>query len=140
MGKLLYDAIRRGNDDSCYQDLFITPYSELTFGKEESFSSISFLQALNSLIQTHSLPPSLIGSSFPFNHNLSPFSKDSSAREVVVDLKWSWSSVTERDELVGKISLVSRLPQYLLSALHIEMKTTAYLMTAILTGAVDVAS
>lgn len=59
----------------------------LTFGKAESFSSISFLQALNSLMQTHNLPPSLIGSSFPFNHNLSSFSKLSSAREVVVDLK-----------------------------------------------------
>lgn len=88
-------------------------YMKLTVGRLESFSSISFLQALNSLIHTHNLPPSLMGSSLPFNHSLSPVSNDSSAREVVVDLKWSWSSVTERDELVGRMSLVSRLPQYL---------------------------
>jgi hypothetical protein len=42
--------------------------------------------------------------------------------------------------LVGKISLVSRLPQYLTSALPEEAESVAYLMTAILTGAVDVAS
>jgi hypothetical protein len=42
--------------------------------------------------------------------------------------------------LVGKISLVSRLPQYLSSALPEEAERIAYLMTAILTGAVEVAS
>ena len=30
-----------------------------------------------------------------------------------MDRRWSWLRVIESDELVGKISLVSRLPQYL---------------------------
>lgn len=57
-------------------------------------------------------PPSLISSSTPLSQSLS-FLNDGSAREVVVDRRWSWSRVTESDEFVGRISLVSRLPQYL---------------------------
>lgn len=45
---------------------------------------------------------------------------------VVVDLRSSWSRVTLNEELVGRMSFVSRLPQYL--------------MTAMLTGALQVAS
>lgn len=63
-------------------------------------------------MQTESLPPDLISSSEPFNHSRSEV-KLASARLVVVDRRWSWSSVTDRDELVGKMSAVSRLPQYL---------------------------
>jgi len=39
--------------------------------------------------------------------------KEGSAREVVVERRWSWLRVTESEELVGRMSLVSRLPQYL---------------------------
>lgn len=61
--------------------------SKHTLGRSMSLSSISFLQALNSLMHTHNRPPSLIGSSLPFNHSLSPASKLSSARDVVVERK-----------------------------------------------------
>lgn len=64
-------------------------------------------------MQTASRPPSLIASSLPFNQSLSPVSKDASAREVVVERRWSWSRVTERELLVGRMRRVSRLPQYL---------------------------
>lgn len=39
-------------------------------------------------------------------------SNDASVADEVVDRRWSWSSVTDSDELVGRMSLVSRLPQY----------------------------
>lgn len=86
-----------------------------TVGRVESDFSSSARRALISRIQVCSRPPSLITSSFPFNHSLSPASKDGSHREVVVERRWSWSRVTERDELVGRIREVSRLPQYLAS-------------------------
>lgn len=57
-------------------------------------------------------PPGLISSSFPLSHRVSSV-KEGSAREVVVERRWSWLRVTESEELVGKMSLVSRLPQYL---------------------------
>jgi hypothetical protein len=101
-------------------------------------------------MHTASLPPSLMLSSVPFSHSLSPFSKLASAREVVVERRWSWSSVTERDELVGRISEVSRLPQYLQSLVRgaivdsrtpaQETPTRTHLIQAMLTGAVAVAS
>lgn len=84
-----------------------------TLGKFLSLVSISFLHALSSLMQTANRPPSLIASSLPFSQSLSPASKDASAREVVVERRWSWSRVTERELLVGRIRRVSRLPQYL---------------------------
>lgn len=59
-----------------------------------------------------SLPPGLISSSTPLSHRRSLL-KDSSALDVVVDLRLSWSRVTDKDEFVGKMSFVSRLPQYL---------------------------
>ena len=96
--------------------------SRLAFGKAASFSSISLLQPLNSLIHTPNLPPSLMSSSLPLSHSRSPGAKLSSVLEVVVDRRSSWSSVTEREELVGRISAVSRLPQYLWSALPISLK------------------
>lgn len=64
-------------------------------------------------MQVASLPPSLISSSCPLSHKRS-FVKVVSALEVVVDRRWSWSRVTEREELVGRISLVSLFPQYLM--------------------------
>ena len=86
------------------------------------------------------LPPSLISSSTPFSHNRS-FSNDESALEVVVDRKWSWSNVIDNEEFVGRMSFVSRLPQYLvvdwLSLQHIVHAT--HLMQAMLTGAEAVA-
>ena len=54
-------------------------------------------------------------SSLPFSHNLDGPANSESQREVVVDLRWSWSSVIESDELVGSINAVSRLPQYLMA-------------------------
>lgn len=95
----------------------------LTLGTP-SFFSTSLRRRFISEMQVASLPPSLISSSFPFNHNLS-FVNDGSAREVVVDRKWSWSNVTESEEFVGKISFVSRLPQYL-KKLRTIISLTAY--------------
>lgn len=57
-----------------------------TFGTP-SFS-ITLRKRFISEIQVASLPPSLISSSLPFSHNLS-FVKDGSAREVVVERRWS---------------------------------------------------
>ena len=89
--------------------------SRHTLGSLAFFSSTSRLNLFISLMHVASLPPSLISSSTPFNQRRS-FSKDGSAREVVVERRWSWSSVTDRDEFVGRISLVSRFPQYLARA------------------------
>jgi hypothetical protein len=72
----------------------------------------SFLSFFISLIHVSSLPPALISSSFPFNQRVS-LVKDGSAREVVVLRRWSWSRVTDNEEFVGRMSFVSRLPQYL---------------------------
>lgn len=97
-------------------------------------------------MHTASLPSSLMFSSVPFSHSLSPSSKPASAREVVVERRWSWSSVTERDELVGRMSEVSRLPQYLAMSVWaraISKDATpkwTHLIQAMLTGAVAVAS
>lgn len=41
------------------------------------------------------------------------WSKDSEQDAVVRVRRSDWERVTERDELVGRLSLVSRLPQYL---------------------------
>jgi hypothetical protein len=65
-----------------------------------------------SAMQVARRPPALISSSLPFNQSVS-FLKHGSAREVVVARRWSWSRVTESEELVGRMSSVSRLPQYL---------------------------
>jgi hypothetical protein len=93
------------------------------------------------VIQVARRPPGLISSSLPLSHKVS-LTKEGSAREVVVDRRWSWSRVTERDELVGKISLVSRLPQYLRIGCYDLIcmdATSTHLMTAMLTGAEAVA-
>lgn len=87
--------------------------NSLTLGNESSFISISFLHVRNSLMHTASLPPSLTLSSFPLSHNLSAPENEGSARDVVVERRWSWSSVMDREELVGRMRAVSRLPQYL---------------------------
>jgi hypothetical protein len=65
-----------------------------------------------SAMHVASRPSGLISSSAPLSQSRSR-SKDGSAREVVVERKWSWSSVTESEEFVGRMSFVSRLPQYL---------------------------
>ena len=85
---------------------------ELTLGRLASVSSSCFLSPRISLMHVASLPPSLISSSSPFSQSLS-FWNEGSARDVVVERRWSWSRVTEREEFVGKMSFVSRLPQYL---------------------------
>ena len=91
-----------------------------TFGAEASLSSItSFLSFFISRMQVSNRPPGLISSSLPFSHRVS-LMKEGSAREVVVLRRWSWSRVTESEELVGKMSLVSRLPQYLEDHSHSE--------------------
>lgn len=58
---------------------------------------------------------------------------------MVVDRRWSWSSVTDSDELVGRISFVSRFPQYLerpwVKRIKQKNARPTYLMQAILTGA-----
>ena len=58
-----------------------------------------------------------------------------------------WESVTEREELMGRLSLVSRLPQYLGCFVSLgrslrkesEGNGQVYLMTAMFTGAVVLA-
>jgi len=95
----LYEAIRRGKVE--------------ILGRDESLASRSERHPLSSLIQVQRRPPSLTVSSLPFSQRRSPAGNEASARDVVVERRWSWSSVTESDELVGRMSLVSRLPQYL---------------------------
>lgn len=54
----------------------------------------------------------------------------------------AWERVTLRDEFVGRFSLASRFPQYLLYIsirIRIEEGSTVYLMTAMFTGAVVLA-
>jgi len=54
-----------------------------------------------------------------------------------------WERVTEREELVGRLSLVSRLPQYLVRFVSLgrslRKRISFYLMTAMFTGAVVLA-
>lgn len=116
VGKLFTDDICTANVES-YEDFSMsiirqsTPVQR-TLGIDGFLSSTCRLRLFISRIHVANLPPSLISSSTPFNHSLS-FSKDGSARDVVVDRKWSWSSVTESEEFVGRISFVSLFPQYL---------------------------
>lgn len=60
----------------------------------------------------------------------------------------AWERVTERDELVGRLRVGSRFPQYLISKGQsgeggerqgIEKQRSPHLMTAMLTGAVVLA-
>ena len=62
--------------------------SALTFGRDASLSSSCFRSAFISRMHVASRPPSLISSSVPFNQSLS-FWKEGSAREVVVERRWS---------------------------------------------------
>jgi hypothetical protein len=57
------------------------------------------------------LPELTLLSSLPFNHNLSCVNCEL-ARMEVVERRSSWESVTESDELVGRIKGTSRFPQY----------------------------
>ena len=63
-----------------------------------------------------------------------------------MERRWSWSRVTDREELVGRMSAVSRLPQYLSLGQRCarlrngEGALDTRLMQAMLTGAVTVAS
>lgn len=59
-------------------------------------------------------------------------------RAEVRERRWSWESVTESDELVGRISVVSRLPQLrviesVYSLCELIGRGTCYLTTAMLT-------
>lgn len=109
--------MRRGHWDSWESVYFLcstfTTATARTFGSFSSPCSTSLLIFLNSRIHTPNRPSALTASSFPFNQSLSPFSNDSSHREVVCERRWSWSSVTESEEFVGRMRAVSRLPQYL---------------------------
>ncbi|KND96647.1 hypothetical protein QG37_06945 [Candidozyma auris] len=53
-----------------------------------------------------------IPSSLPFNHKLSLLKSGDVAAEVNV-LKSFWSKVTEMEELVGRLRVLSLFPQYL---------------------------
>lgn len=64
-----------------------------------------------SRMQTSSRELGLISSSTPLSQRRS-LVYDASADDVVVERRWSWSSVTESDELVGRMREVLRLPQY----------------------------
>ena len=64
-------------------------------------------------------------------------SKVGSQRDVVVARKWSWSSVTDREEFVGKISSVSRLPQYLTMNMVLVIKTRSLGFAWLYAGNVD---
>ena len=55
-------------------------------------------------------PPTLISSSSPLSQRRSG-PAPLTMRAEVSERKWSCESVTERDELVGRIKPVSRLPQ-----------------------------
>lgn len=64
-------------------------------------------------------------SSFPLSHSLSPSHSSEIAAVVVVPI-WSGSRVTDSEELIGSSSLLSRLPQYLITAMfeaHVAVAT-----------------
>ena len=83
-----------------------------TLGARGSCASTAARRRFISEMQVARRPPASMDSSVPLSHNLS-LSKEGSAREVVVERRWSWSRVTESEEFVGRMSLVSRFPQYL---------------------------
>lgn len=82
-----------------------------TFSSSEFLSSSAFLKPFRALMQTSIRLSALISSSSPLSQSRF-LSNVLEMQDDVVDRRWSWSSVMERDELVGRMSLVSRLPQY----------------------------
>ena len=117
MGKLLREQMCTPKVDSWWNPISACAVSErhadqLTLGSAGSASSTAARSFFISRMQVDKRPPSLISSSMPLSQSRSLLN-DGSARDVVVDRRWSWSSVTESDELVGRMSFVSRFPQYL---------------------------
>lgn len=78
---------------------------------EEGPTSIAFLIALISPRHLSVLPPALISSSSPLSQSLSGPDPPSRTLADVSERRWSCESVTEREELVGRMREVSRLPQ-----------------------------
>jgi len=62
--------------------------------------------------------------STPLSQNRSVL-KSELARIEVLDARWSCDSVADREELAGSSSVVSRLPQYLMTAMLIGAEQVA---------------
>lgn len=81
--------------------------------QEKAITSISARNFFISFKHTSVRPPDLIASSTPLSHSRSLPSLDPLTITLaeVSDLRSSCDRVTDRDELVGRIRVVSRLPQ-----------------------------
>jgi hypothetical protein len=124
VGKLLRETILRGSDDS--------------FGRDESASSTWRRRVRSSARQACVRAPEMSWSEpLRVRESLGYWL----LHEAVVWVRRSsCDSVTERELFVGRLSLASRLPQYLCCSsasrsLLFEMLSRAHLMTAMLTGA-----
>lgn len=79
----------------------------------------------------------------PLRRRVSSAGKEAEQDAVVWVRRLDWESVTEREELVGRLRVGSRFPQYLVGGgLDVEGRVgdeQAYFTTAMLTGAVVLA-
>jgi hypothetical protein len=78
----------------------------------------------------------------PLRVRLSPSVKELEQEAVVRVRRSAWERVTERELLVGRLSLASRFPQYLVDVsqrIRTCEQASYYLTTAMLTGAVVLA-
>lgn len=98
VGKLFSDTILRGRLDS--------------LGKEESVFSRAARLARSSRKHACVRAPEMSDSS-PFRVRVSPSLKLAEHEAVVRVRRSAWERVTEMELLVGRLSLASRLPQYL---------------------------
>ena len=83
-----------------------------SFGREGSFSSSSERRARRDERHACGRAPSS-DSGFEFRVSVSGEEYNDEQEAVVCVRRSDWSRLTERDELVGKLSFGSRFPQYL---------------------------
>lgn len=98
MGKLFSETIRRGRVES--------------FGREGSAASREVRRARSSRKQAWVRAP-VTSWGEEFRRRVSSFPKEAEHAAVVCVRRSAWERVTETEELVGRLSLGSRFPQYL---------------------------
>lgn len=125
MGKLFSETIRRGRAESLGREGLDASRAER---RERSSRKHAWVRA----------PKTSWGDEFRRRVSSGPKLEEQAA--VVWVRRSAWERVTEIEELVGRFSFGSRLPQYLeLSALCYMWGRGSYLTTAMLTGAVVLA-
>lgn len=98
VGKLFSETIRRGSVDN--------------FGREELEASREERRARNSRKQAWVRAP-VTSCGEEFRSRVSSLPKEEEHAAVVCVRRSAWDRVTETEELVGRLSLGSRFPQYL---------------------------